>query len=166
MSKPPAEWPEAGHAVPPIANKLPLPPEPPPSRVIREGHEPPPPPTRPTTAHQQPIDHGPGILNIVVNFLKGTTSHLGTTKNLLREVSVGTMTAVGTLVVINLASLQQPSDVEALRDVVNLAVEKSHEADSLSFELRTIRLHRENDSLRRVNYWLNPRTIDSLEAAF
>jgi hypothetical protein len=165
--QPPEPWPKPGHQIPSMRNP---PPPPPRNREIKEGEQPEPlepdddypviPPNEPKAYWE------PGVLDRALHYLKGSAEHLGTTKNLLREVIVGSLTAVATLVIISLASLQQPSDIEALRDVVNLAVQKSHEADSLKFRLETFHLMMENDSLRQTNYWLQRNKLDSLTAEF
>lgn len=96
--------------------------------------------------------HEPGIFRQMLEYLKGSAEHLGTTKNLLREMTVGVGTAVLTYLVLHFAVPEDKSVVGELRDVINQSVSAHREADSIRFEyIRYRPLKQERDSLREVN---------------
>ncbi|GAB3911512.1 hypothetical protein GCM10028803_53140 [Larkinella knui] len=105
---------------------------------------------------------------LAVQYLKGTASHLGTTKNLVREVVVGVMTALCIYLVLHFTMPPEPDVVGGLRNVLQTTLQNQHRADSLQAWIRvkekqdiidslqyTIRQYEERDSLR-ANSKLTP----------
>ncbi|MGM9509527.1 hypothetical protein ACS5NO_17460 [Larkinella sp. GY13] len=97
---------------------------------------------------------------LAVQYLKGTASHLGTTKNLVREVVVGVMTALCIYLVLHVTMPPEPDVVGGLRDVLRTTLHNQQRADSLQAWIRvkekqdiidslqyTIRQYEERDSL-------------------
>ncbi|MFC5413130.1 hypothetical protein ACFPMF_27665 [Larkinella bovis] len=97
----------------------------------------------------------------IIQYLKGTASHLGTTKNLIREVVLAVMTAVGTYLVLHFVMPTEPSQVDGLKEVFQTTIRTQRQADSLETFIQLqqkqqvidslqykIRQYEERDSLR------------------
>ncbi|MGV3560775.1 hypothetical protein [Larkinella arboricola] len=102
------------------------------------------------------------------HYLKGKSDALGTSKNLLREVVVSVLTAVGTYLAIHFLMPPEPDVVGDLKEVIQTTVSNQARADSLEAWIRVnqkqgaidslqykIRLYEERDSLR-ANGELSP----------
>lgn len=91
-------------------------------------------------------------ITLLIDFLKGRAAKFGTTKNFLREVVVGTLTATGTYLIIQLLSFwfKPPDPVTDLKDVLLKVTTNQHLADSAHFALKMVALQRKNDSLNNI----------------
>lgn len=89
------------------------------------------------------------MLQTLLAFLTGTYAKFGTTRNLLREITLSIMTAVVVAVIVQLLTPPAPSPVLEVRDLVREAVQAQRRAD---------------EALAKVREWQYGHQIDSLKA--
>ena len=87
------------------------------------------------------------LLTPAVQFFKGTTAKLGTSSNLLREVSVSILTAMVVALVVNLLTPAPPSPAQELQALLRPILYAQHEADSLRGIIATYPLQQRIDFL-------------------
>lgn len=102
------------------------------------------------------------IFQTLIAYLKGSAEHLGTTKNLMREVLVAVLTAVCTYMALQLLKPAEPNPVHELRDVLTQTMNVQREKDSLRWADERAGLKETIDSLKHENNLLLLR--DSLRA--
>lgn len=86
-------------------------------------------------------------LRTIVQFLIGTYAKFGTSANLLREISISVLTAVGVALLVQLLTPAAPSPMAEVRELMALTLAAQRRADSTT---------------AAVGLWTKQRTIDSL----
>ncbi|WP_266364204.1 hypothetical protein [Tellurirhabdus rosea] len=102
------------------------------------------------------------IFQTLIAYLKGSAEHLGTTKNLMREVLVAVLTAVCTYMALQLLKPAEANPVHELREVLHQTMDVQREKDSLRWADERAGLKETIDSLKHENNLLLLR--DSLRA--
>lgn len=102
------------------------------------------------------------LVVLAAQYLKGKSDTLGTSKNLVREVVVAILTAVGTYLILHLVMPPEPDVVGGLRDVLQATLKNQQRADSLE---TWILVKNKQDEIDSLQYQLRQfKERDSLRA--
>lgn len=90
------------------------------------------------------------VFQTIANFLTGTYAKFGTTKNLLREISLGVLTAAAVAIIVQLLQPKNADPVSELRAVLQTVMVAQRRTDEARYNVERGRYCKTIDSLKLV----------------